>query len=214
MDYSKEQIVSMVQKALDNPSLAYRRKVFKFRGPRSGERYTEIAAEELLKPENFDKLGTIPRIDREDYRAKSHDGLANKRMPDNSNRQENWIAKRLFGKSFDHIGEFIDFETPLKKSAADSAGKIDLIAHSKTSGKTYMLELKRPESDETLLRCALEIYTYYKTANHGNLLKSFSLPGESAIPGILVYIKSQAYQDFISESCRTVRILMKKLGVS
>jgi hypothetical protein len=50
--------------------------------------------------------------------------------------------------------------------------------------------------------------------NHGNLLKSFGLPGESAFPGILVYKKAKAYRDFISESCRTVRILMKKLGVS
>ena len=57
----------------------------------------------------------------------------------------------------------------------------------------YLLEFKKPDSKETLLRCILEAYTYYKQVNCSKLLKDFGLPVDSKIiPAVLIYKQSFA----------------------
>ena len=82
-----------------------------------------------------------------------------------TNRKEEILAKLLFyqGEVKD-LGYIFDYQTPLKKTKDDSYGKIDLLGYNSKDKCYSIIELKyRPSgSEETLLRCVLEAYTYYK----------------------------------------------------
>ena len=82
-----------------------------------------------------------------------------------SNRKEEILAKLLFyQREVKDLGYIFDYQTPLKETRNDSYGKIDLLGYN-TDDKCYsVIELKyRPSgSEETLLRCVLEAYTYYR----------------------------------------------------
>ena len=82
-----------------------------------------------------------------------------------TNRKEEILAKLLFyQREVAGLGYIFDYQTPLKETQDDSYGKIDLLGYN-TDDKCYsVIELKyRPSgSEETLLRCVLEAYTYYR----------------------------------------------------
>lgn len=82
-----------------------------------------------------------------------------------SNRKEEILAKLLFyQRDIKDLGYIFDYQTPLKAVKSDSYGKIDLLGYNSKDKCYSIIELKyRPSgSDETLLRCVLEAYTYYK----------------------------------------------------
>lgn len=58
------------------------------------------------------------------------------------------------GEVFPGIGIVLDYQVPLKNRREDKAGKVDLI--SLNEDNLYLLELKRQDSNETMLRCVLE----------------------------------------------------------
>ena len=87
----------------------------------------------------------------------------------NNFRQEENIAFNLFNNDTN----FIDYQYPIflqsKKNNLEydeklnGQGKVDLIY--RKDGYTYVVEMKNDLSKETLLRCILEISTYYKLIN-------------------------------------------------
>lgn len=82
-----------------------------------------------------------------------------------TNRKEEILAKLLFyQREVVGLGHIFDYQTPLKKTRNDSYGKIDLLGYNKDDKCYSIIELKyRPSgSEETLLRCVLEAYTYYR----------------------------------------------------
>ena len=82
-----------------------------------------------------------------------------------TNRKEEILAKLLFyQREVDGLGYIFDYQTPLKAAKSDSYGKIDLLGYNVDNKCYSVIELKyRPSgSEETLLRCVLEAYTYYK----------------------------------------------------
>ena len=82
-----------------------------------------------------------------------------------SNRKEEILAKLLFyQREVFGLGYIFDYQTPLKATRNDSYGKIDLLGYNSKDKCYSIIELKyRPSgSEETLLRCVLEAYTYYK----------------------------------------------------
>lgn len=82
-----------------------------------------------------------------------------------SNRKEEILAKLLFyQRDVKDLGYIFDYQTPLKEVRSDSYGKIDLLGYNSKDKCYSIIELKyRPSgSEETLLRCVLEAYTYYK----------------------------------------------------
>lgn len=83
----------------------------------------------------------------------------------NTNRKEEILAKLLFyQRDIAGLGYIFDYQTPLKAKHNDSYGKIDLLGYNNDDECYSVIELKyRPSgSEETLLRCVLEAYTYYK----------------------------------------------------
>ena len=178
MGYTKRDIVSMIRKSAADIATFYRCDFINYRGVTTdtNEYYTEVIAEWLLS--NISTLDGIKHIVREaGYYTKSHDGIPGK--PD-SNRTEELIAMKMFRQGdIVGLGRVLDYQTPLKNKRSDKVGKIDLLSFENNT--LHILELKEPDSTESMLRCALEGYTYLKTVCHSKLLDSFNLSKDTVI---------------------------------
>ena len=211
--YSKKEILEEIQ----DMGNFYKRKVVNYRGTTSDskEYYTEVVAEWILK--NIYLFDYIKPITREkSYKADSHDG---KNKDNDSNREEEKIAMKLFelsqnqGKVFDIIGKIIDYQTPLKDIQTDKAGKIDLLAYNEEEKILRILELKRPDSKETMLRCVLEAYTYLKVVDRAKLLKDFGLPENTKIKACpFVFYGGEQHQE-MQKNKENLGELIKELGI-
>ena len=215
--YSKNEIIKIMKEAKSDIKNFYKKEFVNYLGVTSDtkEYYTEIIAEWLL--DNFYLFDTIKMISRESsYKVKTHDG---KIKAENSNREEEKIAMELFdysqnkGVTFDIIGKIIDYQTPLKNVQKDDVGKIDLLAYNEKEKTLKILELKKPDSKETMLRCVLEAYTYLKIADKTKLLKDFELPEDTIIKACpFVFVEGEQYKE-IQEDRKYLKELMKKLDV-
>ena len=202
--YSKNEILEEIQ----DMGNFYKRKVVNYRGTTSDskEYYTEVVAEWILK--NIYLFDYIKPITREkSYKVDSHDG---KNKDNDSNREEEKIAMKLFvlsqnqGKVFDVIGKIIDYQTPLKDIQTDKAGKIDLLAYNENEKTLRILELKKPDSEETMLRCVLEAYTY---------LKDFGLPEDTKIKACpFVFYDGEQHKE-MQQDRKHLKDLIKELGI-
>jgi len=178
MSYTREQILVRLAELASNMSLFYRRSCINYRGKTTDtkEYYTEVIAEWLLG--HLDLLNQIQTITRRSsYLVEGHDGIPEH---SDSNREEELIAMAMKRQgSLPLVGQVLDYQTPLKSVKDDKAGKIDLLTY---DGATLrILELKEPDSKETMLRCVLEGYTYLKTVDEAKLLADFSLPADTNV---------------------------------
>ncbi len=192
--YTKTKLIEMIEKAADDMAVFYQQDFINYRGKTADtdEHYSEVIAEWCCN--NISRFAEIPQITREKtYKVDGHDGIAN----DKSNRTEELIAMAMKRQGvLSVVGTVIDYQTPLKNKRSDRAGKIDLLAYDGTTLR--ILELKEPESDETMLRCVLEGYTYLQTVNHTKLLCNFGLPEQTilkACPFVFAGGKQQAEMD-------------------
>lgn len=211
--YSKNEILEEIQ----DMGNFYKRKVVNYRGTTSDskEYYTEVVAEWILK--NIYLFDYIKPITREkSYKVDSHDG---KIKNEKSEREEEIIAMKLFdssqnqGKVFDVIGKIIDYQTPLKDIQTDKAGKIDLLAYNENEKTLRILELKKPDSKETMLRCVLEAYTYLKVVDKAKLLKDFGLPENTKIKACpFVFYEKEQYRE-MQQDRENLKDLIKKLEI-
>lgn len=211
--YSKNEILEEIQDMRN----FYKRKVVNYRGKTSDSKdyYTEVVAEWILK--NIYLFDYIKPITREkSYKADSHDG---KIKNEDSGREEEKIAMKLFdssqnqGKVFDIIGKIIDYQTPLKNVQTDDVGKIDLLAYNENKKTLRILELKRPDSKETMLRCVLEAYTYLKVVDKAKLLKDFGLPKNTKIKACpFVFYDGEQHKE-MQQDRKHLKDLIKELGI-
>ena len=214
--YSKNEILEEIQ----DMGNFYKRKVVNYRGTTSDskEYYTEVVAEWILK--NIYLFDYIKPITREkSYKVDTHDGIIKNK---GSKREEEKIAMKLFdlsqnqGKVFEIIGKIIDYQTPLKDIQTDKAGKIDLLAYNESKKTLRILELKKPDSEETMLRCVLEAYTYLKVVDKDKLLKDFGLPEDTEIKACpFVFYDGEQHQEMkeIKDSRKNLGELIEKLGI-
>ena len=215
--YSKNEIIKIMKEAKSDIKNFYKKEFVNYLGVTSDtkEYYTEIIAEWLL--DNFYLFDTIKMISRESsYKVDSHNGII---KDENSNREEEKIAMELFdysqnkGVTFDIIGKIIDYQTPLKNVQKDDVGKIDLLAYNEKEKTLKILELKKPDSKETMLRCVLEAYTYLKIADKTKLLKDFELPEDTIIKACpFVFLDGKQHQD-LKDGGENLEKLIEKLGI-
>ena len=211
--YSKKEILEEIQ----DMGNFYKRKVVNYRGTTSDskEYYTEVVAEWILK--NIYLFDYIKPITREkSYKVDTHDGIIKNK---GSKREEEKIAMKLFdlsqnqGKVFEIIGKIIDYQTPLKDIQTDKAGKIDLLAYNESKKTLRILELKKPDSEETMLRCVLEAYTYLKVVDKAKLLKDFGLPKDTEIKACpFVFYGKEQYKE-MQKNKENLGELIKKLDI-
>ena len=217
--YSKEEIIKKLEVAKSEMGQFYSEDFLNYISETSDKErdYTEIIAGWLL--DNIELFNEIKLITREkSYKVKTHDGIIKN---EESNREEEKIAMQLFdlsqnkGKVFDIIGKIIDYQTPLKNVRGDKVGKIDLLAYNeKENPKTLrILELKRPDSKETMLRCVLEAYTYLKIVDKTKLLKDFGLPENTKIKACsFVFLDGAQYQE-MQQDRKNLKELIEKLEI-
>jgi hypothetical protein len=227
MGYREEEIITLIKESLsykDEQMPVYRLPCLNYRGNAVGsspkKKYTEIIAMYLC--ENKSALDDSIRLHKPKPRVcynVGHDGIYNGK---NKKRSEKIIAYDLFNRSqkdchiFAHIGKIIDYETPVSSAEDDNSGEIDLLSWDEHSGEMLILELKRPDTPESLLRCILEAYTYRKSVCCDTLAKSFGHEGagEHVQAATLVFKDSRPHIDWKNESNQPfVRELMTKLGV-
>ena len=138
----------------------------KGKGQADKNRYSEVISSTLLS-KNLLKMWKELEPVRTNHFDTDHtpsEELDIKKLQ-STNRKEEILAKLLFyQRKVDGLGYIFDYQTPLKETRDDSYGKIDLLGYNTDDECYSVIELKyRPSgSEETLLRCILEAYTYYK----------------------------------------------------
>ena len=217
IEYSKNEILEMIEKAKSDMKNFYRQSFVNYTGKTkdSKEYYTEIIAEWLL--DHIDLFDDVKSVTRENsYKIESHDG---KIKNQNSNRIEEKIAMKLFdysqnkGTTFNIIGKIVDYQTPLKNVQTDDSGKIDLLAYDKNTNTLKILELKKPDSKETMLKCLLEVYTYLKIVDKDKLLKDFELPEDTIVKAsLLVFFEGVQHKE-MQENRKKLKKLIERLEV-
>ena len=215
--YSKDEIIKKLEVAKSEMWKFYSQDFVNYIGETSDKEgdYTEIIAGWLL--DNIELFNDIEMISRKsNYKVKTHDGIIKN---EGSKREEEKIAMKLFelsqnqGKVFDIIGKIIDYQTPLKNIRADKAGKIDLLAYNEEEKILRILELKRPDSKETMLRCVLEAYTYLKVVDKDKLLKDFGLPENTIVKACpFVFYGKEQYKE-MQEDRKNLKELIEKLEI-
>lgn len=211
MGYTEKEITEKCRAAMAEIRSFYKRDFINYRGVTTDTKrlYTEVISEFIIEHiEDF--RNKIPQITRETpYKIEGHDGVFN---PD-SNRVEEIIAMKMYNQCktapLDHIGKIIDYQTPLKNERGDDAGKIDLL--SDDGKQLVILELKKPGSKETMLRCVLEGYTYLKIVDKAKLLSSFERPASYGLSASPLVFKGGEQQIEMQGDCPSLRKLMDML---
>lgn len=210
MAYLKQEVLNGLNLITNQMSTFYKQSVINNRGQAadSGEKYTEIISEYLLN--NFLLFGQINPITRQRaYRVPTHNGTTTLAA---SNRIEERIALSMYGKTYPEIGKIIDYQVPIKNVQSDEAGKIDLL--SLYQGELWILELKRPDNNETLLRCVLEAATYGRTIDQDKLAKEWNKDATMPVrTAILVFSDGAQHKEYVSSVNPRTIDLMKALGV-
>ncbi|MGF7012318.1 Cft2 family RNA processing exonuclease [Lachnospiraceae bacterium PF1-21] len=213
--YSRNDILDMLtEKNVDARDL-YKHPCINYAGETiEGELYNELVAGYFLEnPSILDSIATITRA--KSYFTPSHNGNID---DTSSNREEELIAKGLFNKTFPILGTILDYQVPLKNSRADKGlGKVDLISYNKDSNILYLLELKKPagsSSEESMLRCVLEGYTYLKIIDKEKLKKDFKVPGDATVKTApLVFSGSRQDLEYQDPSRTNLHALMDLLTI-
>jgi len=200
--YTEDEIIKRLNKFLESGSkweTLYNEDFINYKGETSDRPYSEIISEWLLDGK-LKYLQSIEEIHRGSKGKHYNEHDTEKPEINGEGRDEEDLAKIMFtrstenNKSYD-FGKIIDFQTPIKDIRDRKAGKIDLLAEQEDTIR--FIELKRKGSDETLLRCILEIYTYYKQVEHKYLLKDFKKPENTKIiPTVLVFRDSEAWRNY------------------
>lgn len=205
--YSKAEILAKADAAAKDMATFYAQPFINYRGKTNdtGEFYTEVIADWCL--EHPDKLYSIPTITREKtYKTESHDGTTDSST---SNRTEERIAMAMFRQGeLPIVGKVIDYQTPLKSKLSDHAGKIDVLAYD--GNVIRILELKEPASTETMLRCVVEGFTYWKTVDKEKLAENFDLVGTPVRFNPFVFLDGAQHAE-MKEGRPKLTELMEKL---
>ncbi len=208
ISYSRNEIISKLEQ-INSTQEIYNSDVINYRGNTKDtkEKYTEIVAQEILRnPEKYDFL-SVNKINRERTYNVGHDGIYN----DNSTRKEEVIAMKMYKRNYDVMGKILDYQVPLKDAQDTKAGKIDLISFKEEEQFMYLIELKNNVSKETLLRCVLEIITYYSQVDREKLKQDFGVSKEVEVkPAILVFKNTRPYEDL---NDKYVNKLIEKFGI-
>jgi len=175
--YTKERVICETEGAMQNIGQLYQKPFINWKGKTRDDEplyYTEIIAEVLLELDISQKLSLLPAIKREGYFVETHDGKIERQ----THRKEEILAKKLFnysraGNSLGELGYVFDYQVPLKGIRDDKAGKIDLVSFNRNKGIIWLIELKRRDNRETLLRCALEVATYYQLLDKRTFIESY-----------------------------------------
>ncbi len=219
--YSKDVLREMVDSASKNMSTFYTRPFINYQGY-TAECRTLFDCEfisELILPNHKEWFNQIRPVNRRHgYFQDSH--TAENRFS-SSNREEEKIAMFYYTncQEGDAIGRIIDYQTPLKGKRSDSVGKVDLLSLDENENVLF-LELKKPGSKETLLRCVVEAFSYTRFVNRDAFREDFKNKTQcdynEIIPCAIFFKDSRPYEDYervVSGVFPNMKRLIDALGV-
>jgi len=167
-------------------------------------------AKQLYNQDNFTEIKRI----NYSYKMEDHKELTGEEKASMGNKQkeEDWFAHSLFHRIFNHIGQIIDFQTPMQSSDEDKGvGRIDLLSYEKD--KLFMIELKiEKNANDSMLHAILQICTYYYQTYKKKLATDFGYSPDTKIQKVVLVFKgSRQYEEY--EKSEPIRLLAQKLGV-
>lgn len=170
--YTRIELLKKIDESISDFKNFYKKPFINYRGKTldTGEFYTEVISQYLI--ENIELFDNIETITRESSYQQGHTGTTTNEI---SNRVEERIAMQMYNKrEINGLGKIIDYQIPLKNKQQDKGlGKIDLL--SMKDEELILLELKTPDSTETMLRCILEGATYQRIVNLEKLKTDFEI---------------------------------------
>lgn len=223
--HTRDELEAAINEAQDDMPSFYKKNFINWKGKTTlpyPEYHTELIAGWILI--NFNKISanTIQTVTRSSsYFISDHDGS---KYSSNAVRSEEHIAMAVKRNNYiKNIGFILDYQTPLKNSQDDGCGKIDVLSFDDTSGIMRILELKKPESEETLLRCVLEAHTYLMTVDVPKLVNDFRTDGNFNLSNFkaaracpLVFKNSLQYIEYeqmLNGDRPRLRELMRRLDI-
>lgn len=182
------------------------------------EPYTEIIISLMFQLgiiERLKKEITTVRRDNNTYHVLSHFYDEFLKPHEKSTQKEKMIAKKLNGNTYEDIGHVLNYEVPLYGKNSDDGGEIDLFSYNEKKDTAFILELKKPDAPDTLLRCIMEVYNYWSRVDRVKLLRDFSLsPDTSVTPAVLVFKDSVAANEYDSLYDRpNLKYLIETMGI-
>lgn len=222
--YSRTELANKVSDASNNMNTFYNMPFINYQGYTRDckqlfdcEYISEVISQNIDEWFLRDAIKAVKR--KQGYFPDTHSG---ENRFSTSNREEEKIAMFYWKNQEvgDEIGTILDYQTPLKGKRTDSVGKVDLISYDANDKSILFLELKKPESKETLLRCLVESFTYTKFVDKNEFskdLKAFkNIEFKRIVPCALFFKNSRPYEDYervIDGSFPFTKELLKKLGV-
>ena len=221
--YTKSEVLQIVKnKPLYQMSCVnWRGKTVKNEKDCGGEYYSEIIAESVLKDE---LLLNCPRGEiRDSFKFSKHDG--NTENNDSMRKEERFCLDCYKNRDTkpSPFGRIINYQVNIFKGTKIN---VDLVAYDEDSDTLWLIEVKGHdgESDETLLRCVLEVETYYRCLqpHSKTLLTTLSSKDEEVRTtentkikkGIWVPEGSRAKQDFDGlENRPNLSALIQRWGI-
>ena len=209
--YTKEEVIEEFKQAIINIDALYNHACVTRTGTTkgTGEYYTEIISEQLIRNiKDFDKVKVIKRSNT--YKRENHKQI---NIDLTSNRKEDIFAKRIAYLDLGELGIIKDYQIPLRDTASDSGIKAaDLISFNKETNTMYLIELKyKGNMNETLLRAALEGYTYFKIIDKKKLVEDYKKEDKDfdsidssdikVVPAVLVTPGCNAYNELKDMEC-------------
>ena len=161
-----------------------------------GKKYYSDILSKIIISENVYGNSNIDKITRVNSYNVDHDGDTKNDDGDKNNIKkdsEPVIAKKLFNRNLGDLGKIVGYEIPLKNSKKDKGlGKIDLI--SIKDEIIYLIELKKPSNDESILRAILEIQTYFEQLDSNKFKNDFQFNDNELKKAILIFDNSKQHK--------------------
>ncbi len=124
-----------------------------------GEYYSEIIAESVLKDSNL--LAIPSGQERKTFNFSGHDGTT--KSADSPRKEERFCLAKYKNRNSElsPFGKIINYQVNI---FSNTKINVDLVAYDDVNDTLWLIEVKgrSGESPETLLRCVLEIETYYR----------------------------------------------------
>lgn len=205
-----KEIANVIPSCNNSYCMLYRQRPIRWRGLNLSEKVAETLID-IFRFSGKDKSRFRDGIDS--FRRNTYNMSAEhlkqiekqyKTDPEHHYKPEHAIEYGLFWKQnkttafdFGCLGKILDHQVPLldTDSRKNCGGEIDLV--STNQDIMYLLELKCKNNTESILRCVLEIYTYYcRIKDLSHFKSSFNLPSASHICISPLVFKNQ-YEDFL-----------------
>ena len=179
--YTKEKIINDCSSFIEHPEKFYSecRSILNRKSQTTdSKKYCteEIANYIYTERKKLNEIKSITRL--KPYKQDSHTIINISSQKPLNTKSEKEIAKEICMQSkesgpYEYIGKIIDFEIPLNENNKDGNGDIDLLSYCKETQTSIILELKKPTSNESMLLCVLECYTYYKILDNKKLIQDY-----------------------------------------